>query len=424
MEQTGLSRSKSRLQRISQLFVLNFHLTQHAPTLDSSMASNRYDLLDDAEENELHHKRLLPLETRPFLRLTKRLLAPGSLTNPDIFKLPTPPPDGATDTQVEESQDASTLSAEVNALREDVLFDFQAFDVVIDRLQFLATQNAAERERYANDRGQILDTMESVRQSNATLRSQLDEARATLAQRKKFDELADKITGNRMLRTREEQHVNIQKLTEECEELQRESETYGGTWRERKEQFDKLVDEGVNLRKMIRDEQEEVERREGMDEGDAGEEDSHAVDTPANRSQSGNATPAPRSEGATTPMRPGSSNGRTPAPDESGQPAGDSLKPTQDATSSFSRGGSQAPSLRVESPRGSTSRAGSPAAGTPAAEGQTGKGEPENGEDIEMGDSTQAVDTPMAEGSAEDSRDTPQITVDAPVGGQDKMDTT
>ncbi|KAH6648583.1 hypothetical protein BKA67DRAFT_575252 [Truncatella angustata] len=251
--------------------------------------------------------------------------------------------------------------------------------------------------------------MESVRQSNAALRAQLEEARATLAQRKKFDELADKITGNRMLRTREEQHVNIQKLTEECEELQRESETYGGTWRERKEQFDKLVEEGVNLRRIIRDEQEEVERREGMDE-DAGDEDG---ETPAKGSPSGNATPAPRSEGAGTP-RPGSSSGRTPAPEDGAHAGGDSLKPKPDTSGGFSRGGSQAPSLRFE---GS-------AVGTPAAESQDLKDEPEEGEDVEMGEPAQAADTPMVEGGAADGQATPQITVDAPAGNGDTMDTT
>lgn len=388
------------------------------------MASNQYALLDDVEENELHQNRLLPIETRPFIRLTKRLLAPGTFTNPNIFKLPTPPPDGAAARKTEESQDGSASSEEVDALKEDIQLDFTAFDAAISRLQFLATQNAAERERYASDRVQILNNMESVRDSNATLRAQLDEARATLGQRKKFDELADKITGNRMLRTREEQHVNIQKLTEECEELQRESETYSGTWRERKEQFDKLVEEGVNLRKMIRDEQEEVERREGMDEGDAGDEDGAAADTPAKGSQSGNATPALRSEGGATPLRPGSSSGRTPGTDDGGHSAGDSLRPKPDAGGSYSRGGSQAPSLRVESPAASTSRAGSPAVGTPAAESQAGKEEPEDGEDVEMGESTQAIDAPMAESGREDSQDTPQITVDAPAGSEDKMDTT
>ncbi|KAI4598419.1 hypothetical protein KJ359_002829 [Pestalotiopsis sp. 9143b] len=384
------------------------------------MASNQYALLDDAAENELHNQRLLPLETRPFLRLTKRLLAPGSLTNPNIFQLPTPPPDGgniaedgdkmATEDEQQQQEAAEALSAEVNALREDVL--------VRRGHRPVAVPGDAERGGAGAVRerpGRILETMESVRRSNGDLRAQLDEARATLAQRKKFDELADRITGNRMLRPREEQAANIDKLTEECEELQRESETYAGTWRERKEQFDKLVDEGVNLRRMIRDEQEEVERREGMDEGDAGDEDGAAsADTPAKGSQSGNATPAPRSEGGTTPMRPGSSSGRTPAPEDGSNATGDgSLKPKPEPSGTFSSAPSQAPTPRVDSP----------AAGTPAAESQAAKDEPEDGEDVEMSESAQAVaDTPMAE----ETRDapTPQITVDAPAGSEDKMDTT
>ncbi|KAI0125681.1 Tho complex subunit 7-domain-containing protein [Xylariales sp. AK1849] len=380
------------------------------------MAANNYGLLNEKEEYELHDPRLLNVENKPFSRVTKRLVAPGAFTNPNIFKLPTPPPDNGTDATATESQDASsaTTTADPTSFKEDILQDFAAFDSFLVRLQFLATQNAAERERYAADRLRILDTMESVRNSNEALKMQLDEARATLAQRRKFDELADKITGNRMLRARSEQEVNIAKLTEECEELQRESETYGGTWRERKEQFDKLVEEGMNLRKLIRDEKEEVERREGMDE-DGEEEGAANEDTPgAKGSQSGNATPARRSEGAATPLRDGNSSGRTPRPDSPGAhegAIGDSLKPRPDMSGSFSRGGSQAPSLR----------AGSPTARSPNGSHAPRNDEPEEGEDVEMGESAQAVDTPMVEGTVEEP---PQITVDAPAGNADTMDTT
>lgn len=388
------------------------NLTSPTPAIFAAMASNKYGFLDDAEENELHQQRLLNVEKKPFERISKRLLTSGAFTNPKIFKLPTPPPDGAASTTATESQDAASSAAatanptDASALKQDILLDFAAFDSVVARLQFLATQNAAERERYAADRLRILETMESVRQGNATLRAQLDEARATLAQRRKFDELADRITGNRMLRARAEQEVNIAKLTEECDELQRESATYGGTWRERKEQFDKLVDEGVQLRRMIRDEQEEVERREGMDD-DAADEDpsaasAAAADTPAKGSQSGNATPA----------RPGDGSGTTPAPDDTST-GGEGLKPRLDATGSFSRGGSLAPSLRAASPA-TGSRVDSPAAGS-----QAPREEPEEGEDVDMGESTQAVDTPVAEGNIQE---TPQILVDTPAETEDKME--
>ncbi|KAK8125223.1 uncharacterized protein PG998_000982 [Apiospora kogelbergensis] len=303
------------------------------------------------------------------------------------------------------------------ALKEDIQLDFAAFDSTITRLQFLATANEKERERYAADRSKILETMEAVRSSNASLRTQLDEARATLAQRKSFDELADRITSNRMLRPRAEQAVNLEKLAEECDELQRESETYGVTWRERKEQFDKLVGEGVNLLRLIRDEKEEVERREGMDEED-GEDNDNATPGGGKQggSQSGNGTPARHGDGNATP-RPGSSSGRTPRPDSPG--AGghggstDNLKLQPDAAGSFSRGGSLAPSLRGNSPA---------IRGGPGSSHGGKDGEPEEGEDVEMGETAQAADTPMAEGGVKE--ETPQITVDAPAGTDDKMDTT
>ncbi|KAI0451441.1 Tho complex subunit 7-domain-containing protein [Xylaria acuta] len=376
------------------------------------MATSHFGLLEEREETELHKTRLLAVEERPFKRLTKRLVAPGTFTNPSK-KLPTPPPDSSN----ADAAEASPSNVDIAALKEDIILDFAAFDSAIARLQFLATANAAEREHYAEARLRILNTMESVREGNTQLRLRLDEARATLAQRRKFDELADKITGNRMLRTRAEQHVNLAKLAEECEELRRESEAYGDTWRERREQFERLVDEGRRLRALIRDEKEEVERREGMD-SDA--EDGEAAPTPGKGITSGNATPRPENgavssskgdAGNATP-RPGSSRDeRTPRPDSPGAAAvgGESLKPRLDVSGTFSRSGSLAPSVTAGSQQ-------------PEDKGQ------DNGDDVEMSESAtqqrqsqDGGDTPMAD----ESQNTPQITVEAPTGGgDDNMDTT
>ncbi|KAI0596644.1 Tho complex subunit 7-domain-containing protein [Biscogniauxia sp. FL1348] len=400
------------------------------------MSTIHFGLLDEREESELHKTRLLNVEEKPFKRLTKRLVAPGAFTNPNK-RLATAPSDSnnasTNNNASAESQDAGAVSsanpsaAEIAALKEDITLDFAAFDSAIARLQFLAKANAAERERYAADRLRILGTMESVREGNARLRGQLEEARATLAQRRKFDELADRITSNRMLRTRAEQDVNLAKLAEECEELHRESETYGATWRDRREQFERLVDEGKRLRALIRDEKEEVERREGMDSdaedgetgpngsssnnGGSGAAGAGAGATPKPGILSGNVTPRPDSsvvsssakgEGNTTP-RPGSRDGRTPRPDSPAAGGGDGgLKPRPDVSGSFSRSESQAPSLRAGSQQPTT---------------QQEDDGPEEGEDVEMGE------TPAAATTAADAA-TPQITVDAPAANGDKMDTT
>ncbi len=373
--------------------------------------SQHWGLLDEREETELHKTRLLAVEERPFKRLTKRLVAPGTFTNPSK-KLATPPPDSSHNDAADATSAPAPSNVDIAALKEDITLDFAAFDSAIARLQFLATANAAEREHYASARLRILNTMESVREGNGQLRVRLDDARATLAQRRKFDELADKITSNRMLRTRAEQHVNLAKLAEECEELRRESEAYGDTWRERRAQFERLVDEGRRLRALIRDEKEEVERREGMD-SDA--EDGEAAPTPGKGIASGNATPHPehsavlssKGEAGNVTPRPGSSRDeRTPRPDSPGAAAvaGESLKPRPDVSGTFSRSGSIAPSVTAGSQQ-------------PEDKGQ------ENSDDVEMDESAtqhQDGDTPMAE----ESQNTLQITVDAPArGGEDRMDT-
>ncbi|RYP47028.1 hypothetical protein DL768_006823 [Monosporascus sp. mg162] len=397
------------------------------------MATTQFGLLDEREEGELHKIRLLNVEEKPFKRLTKRLVAPGAFTNPNSTKLPTPPPES----NQAESQDGTanannpTAAPDITTLKEDITLDFAAFDSAIARLQLLASANEAERQRYADDRLRILRTMDSVREGNMALRTRLEAARATLAQRRKFDELADRITGNRMLRTRAEQHANLAKLADECADLERESEDYGATWRERRGQFERLVDEGKRLRALIRDEKEEVERREGMDTGDNNDEAESA--TPAG-TKSGNATPRPEhaavsaSASSLGPKAEGE-GGATPRPYSPAPGAGDEgLKPKPDGSGSFSsRADSQVPSVR----------AGSQDPSLRAESHQLGDGELEEGEDVEMGDSgtqQQQADTPMSEethakrGATEgqEAQETPQITVDAVADGEkdDKMDTT
>lgn len=123
----------------------------------------------------------------------------------------------------------------------------------------------------------------------------LEEAQKTLALRKEYDALAEKITSNRLLRPRAEQRTNLEKLNDEIAELKSESEEYAQTWTERKEQFGKIIDEGMQLRRLIRDEKEEVERREGMgiEDGDDGDTESHR------EKSSGRATPRPETGDAT-----------------------------------------------------------------------------------------------------------------------------
>ncbi|KAF8848441.1 hypothetical protein BDZ45DRAFT_681227 [Acephala macrosclerotiorum] len=344
-----------------------------------------FNILESREEDELHKTRLLNVEEKPFKRITKRLLTPNSLLyTPN--KLPTPPPDSSSGEEISDDDPALQKQLEERRqFREDILFDFEAFDSSIARIQFLRNSNERERDRYTADKQTILDTMQAVRASTAQLRIQLDEAKQTLEQRKKFDELAEKITNNRLLKPREEQEVNLRKLEEECRELEKESATYGETWKERREQFGRIVEEGMQLRRLIRDEKEEVERREGMDGGEEdGEvgEGSRGGQTPKHSSFSGNATPRP--------------DGHSHSNSDSG------LKPRPLPSGTLSRPGSR-----------TTSRAASPAGSERERE------EPTEGEDSMMVDETLKVeesdivaDTPMAEPI--EVAATPQVIVDDP----------
>lgn len=264
-----------------------------------------FTYLDQTQEDELHKLRLLNVEEKPFKRITKRLLSPTSLIN-----LPSSLPTSLPDTTTSTTTDADTSSLQYaldrhRQFREDVLLDFALFDNSIERIQFLHTSNAAERQRYATEKLKIQDTAQSVRANTTLLRTALESARSTLAQRKKYDELAERITNNRLLRPRDEQALSLRKLEEECRELEREKEAYAITWRERGEQFERIVGEGEQMRRLIRDEKEEVERKEGMEggdeegEGEGGEGGSKGGQTPKGRSESGAATPMV--EGGRTP---------------------------------------------------------------------------------------------------------------------------
>ncbi|ROW16295.1 hypothetical protein VPNG_01897 [Cytospora leucostoma] len=367
------------------------------------MASS-WHLLDLEEENQLHKSRLFSIEEKPFKRITKRLAAVNNLASSKIRQAVTPPPESNGD----HDNDGGAGKTDFAQLKEDITFDFAAFDYTIGRLQFLHSANAEQRDKYAAERVAILDTCARVKENTAQLRVQLAEAQATRAQRTQWDALAKRIIDNKALQERPKAAASLEKLEEECKQLEAEREAYAVTWRERKEQFERIMDESMRLRRLIRDEKEEVERREGMDE-DAGGDGDAAADghTPRPGSASGNATPRPDGAGGvasavpkglgdtgdSTP-RPGSIGGRTPMRDSPAPSTNDGgLKPKPDVSGSLSQAGSR-----------SGSREASPARSAQHEVAQ-------EGEDVEMDDS----------GREEGTTSTPQITVEGQVA-DDKMD--
>ncbi|MCJ1309025.1 hypothetical protein MMC25_002680 [Agyrium rufum] len=282
--------------------------------------SSTWGLLDQVDEDALHKARLLNVEEKSIKRITKRLLP---LTSPQTALT-------ASKTRLQPSSDtrspseapsreeaASTANLAANReLHDNIILDFAAFDASIARMQFTRTANASERARYSAEKSRILSLSQTVRSNTAQLRTQLENAQRQLALKKTYDDLAEKITSNRLLRTREEQGKNLERLEKEIAELERESRVYRDTWVERRSQFGRIVEEGLRLRGLIRDEKEEVERREGMQEeekeGEDGEEGHGLADVAEKSSisvggaKSGSAvgTLGPENGGA-TPLDPG-----------------------------------------------------------------------------------------------------------------------
>lgn len=261
------------------------------------MSTQQFDWSSLYASDALHKSRLLNVEDKPFKRITKRLLAANSLISAPPTLPPTPPPDASA---ADEAAAAHEIEKQQQLdfrrqWREDTLLDFAAFESSIIRIQFLLTGNIKERERYASEKLKIQATAQAVRDNTADLRVQLGETQQTLALRKEYDDLAEKITSNRLLRPREDQHANLAKLNAEIADLERESQEYAQTWAERRQQFGKIIEEGMQLRRLIRDEKEEVERREGMAEKEDGDGRSSGVATPQH--DAGGATPIHVSDG-------------------------------------------------------------------------------------------------------------------------------
>ena len=148
----------------------------------------------------------------------------------------------------------------------------------------------------------------------------MDEAQKTLEVRKTYDELAEKITNNKALKPREEQYMNLDKLRAEIEDLERESREHDLAWRERREQFARMADESARLRRLIRDEKEEIAMPDNEDLLDV----EHArggrsnVGTP--RPDEGGLTPMNHIQGESGPLTPRSRR-VTPQPEEHGTDA-------------------------------------------------------------------------------------------------------
>jgi hypothetical protein len=176
-----------------------------------------------------------------------------------------------------------------------------------------------------------------------------------------------------------------------------------------------IMDESMRLRRLIRDEKEEVERREGMDEDGAGGEGDGEGHTPRPGLASGNATPRPdagssgpgaKSRGVTPGI--GVEDASTPRPTSRGSASGrdsggdgdEQLKPMSSLRENHSR---------------SVSRTGS-REGTPLPAIATGDMDA-GGADIDMQDASQTAETVAGREASGNERN-------AQEGADEQMDTT
>jgi len=312
---------------------------------------SNFTLLPPAEEDDLHAKRLLNIEEKPFKRIQKRLLAPSNPIQEYLRRVPVDAPSNAAGNGEVVSDQEGALNGtgtgasngaghpktkdetdvylkQLETFTHQTHHDFSALHTSLARLQFLLTSNASERSRYTDQVSSITAQHSSIRSNTSTLRSRLTEAREQLSKRKTYDSLAENVlwvdgkVGGERAKTREELERESEKLRVEIEELEREGSELRGQWGERREALANVIDEAGRLRRVVRgepehgDEQEDKREREDEDahtddgEGDdeqkrREDEDDGMLGTGDRDREGGTSnagTPRPFDEGGATPL--------------------------------------------------------------------------------------------------------------------------
>lgn len=264
----------------------------------------------------------------------------------------------------------------IETWRDNMMNELSMLDFAVLRFEYTTNSNHTERARYAVQKDGITAKQQHVRDTIEDLRVKLVDAKETLALRKTYDELTERTTSSKMLKPRDEQKQAHERLDEEIAHLEREVRSAKKTWEERRIQFGRIEEEAREMLRMIKDEKEEAERKEGMMKD--GDEDGEG-------------------EGSTS--RGDGSRVGTPRPDgdvgQSGE-ASQSLKvPPHDRLKPLSRQASVAPSPAPSSAQDDAHMADSGApAGDVRAEDSDGIDE---GEDLEEGEDGEASSDKMDE---------------------------
>ncbi|KAF2730141.1 hypothetical protein EJ04DRAFT_515461 [Polyplosphaeria fusca] len=262
-----------------------------------------FEPLPQDEEDALHNStRLLAIESRPFARVAS-LLTPDALNNNNLRpeQLPTPPPDAAADEAAKAKHAAEVARVEeqhrkVEAENQKLFNEINALNLSILRMDQTCRSNIQERERYAAQKDDILAQQIIVKNNIENRRRELAAAKQKQAQRKKFDKQAQRITKNKMLKPRDELAVLNSKLDEEIADLQQQVQASSETLGERRKQFGLIGEQLTEMHRMIKDEKEEAERKEGMMKDDTEEGEGSVTRGQVSRG----ATPRP--DGEATPM--------------------------------------------------------------------------------------------------------------------------
>ncbi|KAF3032980.1 hypothetical protein E8E12_003022 [Didymella heteroderae] len=337
------------------------------------MVVTDWSLLPQADEDALHNvSRLLAVEARPYQQVAGRLLKDNFFDFARPKQLPSPPPDAsaAEEEAAAKVAERQQQAQKIESWRDNIMNELSMLDYAILRFEFTTNSNHTERARYAIEKDGITAKQQHVRETIEDLRVKLVDAKETLAVRKTYDELTEKITSSKMLKPRDEQKQAHERLDEEIADLEREVQSAKNTWEERRIQFGRIEEEAREMLRMIKDEKEEAERKEGMMKD--GDEDGEGEGSTSRGDASHVGTPRP-------------DGGMTPIHVSQGGEGSQSLKvPPHDRLKPLSREASVAPSPARSSGHEDTPMA-DPGAQTGDAQAEDSDGIDE-GEDLEEGE--------------------------------------
>jgi hypothetical protein len=227
----------------------------------------------------LFEHRLLPVESRPFQRIADRWSASGGKQPPYSIIHGIDPTINAANRDEQTKEAESKRAAQLEQFQiwtAEAEAELASYEYNLVKMQHIQDANRAERERYAEEKLDILKEVDAVTESIELLKEELTKVEKIRDQRLMWDELAKVTLNDPNLKPRNEMEAENVKLELEIVELERGLEESDRRKGDRQTKVKALAELLRNLRTEISQEKDEAERKndvQGVDNDDMDQED-------------------------------------------------------------------------------------------------------------------------------------------------------